>query len=1710
MKIGLLKESYLALILVWVCGSAMAGLSLEAGFERPPADARPQTWYHMMNGNVTKEGITCDFEALAKAGIGGVQMFDAGCDVPPGPLKFNTPEWYDMFRHAQREAKRLGLEICIPNCSGWSSSGGPWNMPSNGMKFVECTETPAKGPGRFSGRLPRIERDNGFYEDIAVLAYPTPAPGAAISDLPLKTFRDRDWRKKLQLDTDACAPNQAVAPRSVVNLTKLLRPDGGIEWDVPAGDWTILRIGYANNGRFNHPASEKGVGPEVDKLAGWAMEWHFDHYVAKLCKDLGISRHSDNRLGFNNILVDSYEVGGQNWTQGFERIFRERMGYDLTPYLPVLAGRIVGGKEESERFLEDYRRVIGDLFAENYSGKLAELCHRYGLRLSLEPYGNCPADNLDYGEAVDIPMGEYWSYASRGANRSGNTGNARYASYLAHVWGRRYAGTESFTSGPDGGGRWQTTPFVIKHQGDRVFAEGVNRIIYHRFTHQPWPGDKYLPGLTMGRWGMHLDRTQTWWKYAPAWFDYQSRCSWMLQEGQFVAEALFWCGEWMPNGGGDDYTGGASHFGPEKVGLGAGYHWDVCSTKALLALTVRNGKVVAPGGVEYPLLVLPKTDTMSEAALKKIAQLLAAGAKVSSETRPTRSAGLRGWPGADAKIAALAAKVWASGVMECSPSEALNRLGVAPDFLSDENDAERGAVYIHRCNATADWYFTALGNDVPHTFEASYRITGCSPELWDPVTGRRRPAPVWREENGRTIVRLSFPPSGSCFVVFRRKPAGKHVETAEATATDWDWTAPGRFVAWEPVTVTVRKSDGSSASATATPPAAEPVSGPWQVSFPPGWDAPADVTFPELKPWNEHEDKGIRYFSGTAIYHKHVPAETVRRILDASDRLMLDLGEVHEFAEVSVNGKRYPALWKPPFRLDVTESAKGAKGLDLEIKVTNLWPNRLIGDDFLPDDCVWRGERIGGINEISLAEFPEWVRKGEKSPTGRHTFTTWKHWTKDDPLLPSGLFGPVRLRGGQETELSEGQESGRIRRTLTVDGTRLKLDAPTALSVLKPAKFVLKPLEGGALPRTVSVRAEDGKGIAYQKLTVSPENGALTFTVIPGGHVGTHRIRIGSASVSVPMERVDTALAAADDPRVKAFFDDMKYIILKEIRHIPWQGTMYYENKEWLRDHIHILKATRYWKLTEKPPILDPRTPLELWIRLQFADGIYPEIVVAAADDHVHYTRPEYATPMEGGRMMIRLEAENDIEFLMAQAIWQAWNATGDDKWLTTPLPGALSPLASLDKALQHVVDDKVKRWDDRLGLSVRGVSCDTWDWVYGQKGKDANRRIEPDTAMAAFYGDNTGLYQAFRQLAEMQRRVARDEARAKVWEKRAAALKAALMKHAWNGRFFAHMVHTRPTVEEAPPEWREDFAADRTRLSLSNAYSLNRGIFTPKEASSVIEAFLDFRVNPPRAENADCPLAYEWVTLFPGYKNERAILYAPGRYANGALGSFTAGELMRGAYVYGYEGYGSDILKRLLELEERDGEIVFMYDQNGQVFEKKPDGYNKKELSMGGGGPAGWGTAAIYDAMVAGLAGVRDIDGQFDRLVFAPAWESLGCRSATSSVSFATVDDYFAYAYRHREEQKVLSFVLAGNKPTVVSASIPVPVGSVPSQVLVNGRKTPFRVRTTDDHMDFSALRRERETASRAYAEFEVRLRREATHLDRIAISYTNKGTGK
>ena len=943
-----------------------AGLSPEE-FRSPPPGARLHTWWHWMNGNVTKEGITADLEAMARVGIGGAQIFDAGLALPKGPVEFATDDWYDCLAHADREAKRLGLELCIANCSGWTSSAGPWITPELAMKYVTNTTVRVKGGERFDGELPLPERTNGFYEDIAVLAFPTPSVQANWPDFDWQVFRRRGAEnapvKPQHLTVRELPSDSCVAKNGIIDLTRDFK-DGRLAWDAPSShdSWTVLRIGYMCNGRKNRSASQAGLGLECDKLDAHALDVHFDAYVGEVLRRLG----SDRAL--NNVLLDSYEVHGQNWTRGFEKTFAASMGYSIAGYLPVLAGYPVGSAAETERFLKDFRLVLSEQFVKNYAAQLQKRCHENGLIFSCEPYGNGPFDDLEYGRFCDIPMAEFWQPITNGCNfaalareshrtymetRWGNRtlGNAKAVSAVAHVWGKRIVGAEAFTAYPTrDSGRWLQGPFELKLQCDRIFADGVNRMILHRFVHQPWTAPARCPGMTMAAYGGHFDRTQTWWEHgAKEFFTYVARAQHLLQQGKFVADVLFCTSGEAPDYGTD---GEIPH----------GYEGDRCHPIAIAKCSVDGGCVVVPGGVRYRVVGTPPRHSL----------------------RPEVNAVLD-------RIERAGATVVEYGYV----ATALRRMGCGPDFECDDNDV----TWMHRRIGDDDLYFVAVPNEVAKKVRCSFRVHGKVPELWDPVSGSTRvvdAADFRTTADGYTELTLDCPPVHSVFVVFRPQQKGS-VPTAKGTA-----------------------AKGSVPNVEGSVPRTIPVAGTWDVAFrePMATSDVATARFADLESWTKSDNLDIRYFSGTASYFMKFSLAGNRvcpqgdGVCPQKKRVCLDLGTVKNIAEVTINGRKYPALWKPPFTVDITDALPAGwerlpdVPMEIEVKVTNYWPNRLIGDAHLPDDCEWdNGKKSRGYPLVKC--WPGWLKEGKPSPTGRHAFSTCRLWAADEQLLESGLLGPV-------------------------------------------------------------------------------------------------------------------------------------------------------------------------------------------------------------------------------------------------------------------------------------------------------------------------------------------------------------------------------------------------------------------------------------------------------------------------------------------------------------------------------------------------------------------------------------------------------------------------------------------------------------------------------------------------------------------------------
>jgi hypothetical protein len=776
---------------------------------------------------------------------------------------------------------------------------------------------------------------------------------------------------------------------SIVNVTESMDKAGHLAWDVPPGAWTIMRFVCANTGAKLVLPSPNSKGLAMDHFNGDATRMHFNLLIDRLQKELGDFRDT----AFKHTYVCSYELSGSTWTPDFLQQFERRRGYDMTVYLPVLFGSVVGNRAITERFRYDFRKTLGDLLVDAFYKTAREISNKHGLLLCAEaggpgaPLHQVPVDALKALGALDIPRGEFW--------KDHNVWVVKETACAAHIYGKKYVDMESFTSWR----HWQDGPFDLKSIADRAMCGGTNHFTFHTAAHNPTGTD--LPGWVYHA-GTHIDTSIVWWPMAGAFIDYLSRCSYLLQEGLFVADVCYYYGDQ-----------GFNFVPPKHVdpSLGPGYDYDVTDAEVILTrMSVANGRLVLPDGMSYALLVLPDRDDLDLEVLKKVEQLVKAGATVVGR-KPIKSNGLTDYPQRDEKVKTLADKLWGpcdgekvkehrygkgTIIWGHSLREILQSRGTGPDFsFTSATDKPADLDYIHRRTPEADVYFVSNKNMQWQNVECTFRVSGKAPELWDPATGQMRRLGVYRSVEGGTMVPLRLAPAGSVFVVFREKAPNNHfvsITMNDGRETRDEGRRPlalesvdsdrSELRTFENGTYTLKTAQGEQMKVEVkTVPADQEITGPWEVRFPAGWGAPASKVFPRLISWTQDSDDGVKYFSGIATYRKEFDLSAER--LQADSEIYLDLGRVRFVADVRLNGKHLGILWKPPFRVDVTEAARTGRN-ELVIEVANTWSNRLVGDAHSPED-----KRFCRTN----------ITKS----------LTWQSPWKDTPLLESGLLGPVQL-----------------------------------------------------------------------------------------------------------------------------------------------------------------------------------------------------------------------------------------------------------------------------------------------------------------------------------------------------------------------------------------------------------------------------------------------------------------------------------------------------------------------------------------------------------------------------------------------------------------------------------------------------------------------------------------------------------------------------
>ncbi|WP_346854570.1 glycosyl hydrolase [uncultured Draconibacterium sp.] len=723
-----------------------------------------------------------------------------------------------------------------------------------------------------------------------------------------------------------------VSPNDIIDLTEKVSQDGTLNWDVPAGNWKIVRFGYSLTGKENHPASPEATGLEVDKLDSQAVKDYFTTYL-DMYKDATGGLMGNKGLQY--IITDSYEAGQMTWTPKMAQEFEKRRGYSLIPWMPVLTGEIIKSTEESEQFLWDWRKTISELFIENHYDQLTDILKEYGMARYSESHENGRqfiGDGMDAKRTAAIPMSAMWTpdgaFMGIGSSIPMAKADIRESASVSHLYGQKFVAAESMTAVGLNEKAWSYCPENLKPTADLELANGLNRFVIHTSVHQPV--DDKIPGLGLSIFGQWFTRNETWAGQAKAWTDYLARSSYMLQQGMFVADIVYYYGE-------DNNITGL--FGHQLPLIPEGFNFDFINSDALInMLSVKDGKLVTPSGMEYQILVLDKnTKKMSLSVLRKLATLTNDGAIIVGE-RPDIKGGLQG---EQEEFNSLVDEIWNSGKSNVRENEMMSQvltsLQIEPDFsYTSENDIE--LLNVHRKLDDIQFYWVNSRSDQAETVQATFRISGKKPEIWHPETGEKSEV-SYSIKDGLTTVSLDLVPNDALFVVFSQPAKENDVELPNTEEKEL-----------------VR------------------IEGQWDVVFQPERGAPESTIFNELSPWNENENTGIKYFSGTATYTKQFE---ISESDIASGELYLDLGEVKNLAEVILNGKNLGVLWKKPFRINIIDAVKTGENL-LEVKVENLWVNRLIGD-LQPE-----------------------IKK-------KVTYITMPFYQVNSPLLPSGLLGPVTI-----------------------------------------------------------------------------------------------------------------------------------------------------------------------------------------------------------------------------------------------------------------------------------------------------------------------------------------------------------------------------------------------------------------------------------------------------------------------------------------------------------------------------------------------------------------------------------------------------------------------------------------------------------------------------------------------------------------------------
>ena len=940
---------------------------LKNGFENPDDASRAKVYWWWLNGHVDTLRMRTELKAIKDAGLGGVDIFDIGVRpsgnpnkmIPAGPA-FMQGESLMALKFALKEAAELDLEVGLSLSSSWNA-GGSWVEPKYAAKTIYYSKMELSAPNKNKIILPfpRITQDKdgqprkieysedgkpAFYKEISVIAIPS--------------------EKKELSDTTG-----------IVNITRFFNPKNErLDWEPNKGKWDIYRFISSNSGEQLKIPSENSKGPIIDHFDSTATRMHLEYFIDRL--QPMVDDLSNSALKY--LYLASYEAKEFAWTSSFPKTFKQINGYDVHKFLPSLFVPQIFDSLFLKKFNHDYAKTFSEMMIKNHYGKAKEICNQYGLKICSEAGGpghmhHIPVETLKALGTLDVPRGEFWYNRPYYKDSVDMVWLVKEIAAASHIYKKGLVEQEAFTSYWD----WQESPSNLKPYADRAFAEGMNKMVIHGFPHNPseygYPGIAYFAGT-------HYNDKRVWWPKVKPFNNYLARVSYLLQNTEFVADVLYYYGEEIPNLVTPKNT---------PFAVGKGYDYEVINTDLLLnELTAENGKLVLPGVSKYSVLYVSEVE-LSLKTIKKLGELAAKGAIIVGK-KPTDVIGLTDGSSIET-FTGMTNYLWKTpcgnsfvekGKIDSkrTPLEALASLKISPDFdYSDNNVDQRKAPidFIHYKKANLDFYFIRNTTDKWVTRNCYFRQQNKAPEIWDPVAGNISPITIYEQKKNQTILPLTLAPYGSYFVVFKGENTntryqrisvdGGRLPRLEYTSDGIAFYNKGTF----------NLDMGKDKRQVSVDPKTIVLDGSWNISFPENWGAPKTANFSELISWTESKEEGIRYFSGTATYHKTFDFKKGGE----SEKVYLNLGKLAEVGEVWLNDTPLGITWTQPHRFDISDLVTNGKNM-LKIEVANTWSNRLTGD-------AVGGEKFTQTN-IVMAN-----KNG----------VPWE----DLPLKESGLLGPVTL-----------------------------------------------------------------------------------------------------------------------------------------------------------------------------------------------------------------------------------------------------------------------------------------------------------------------------------------------------------------------------------------------------------------------------------------------------------------------------------------------------------------------------------------------------------------------------------------------------------------------------------------------------------------------------------------------------------------------------